>query len=96
MAEWEADPESVMTWLNDFRQRCKDGIKTEKQTARGDVVTLREALPKLELAATVELVRMFRYVVEQAEKETEGDREVPKLVITYEPARTVPKDLLDE
>jgi hypothetical protein len=68
LSEFQADPLSRLSYLNELRDRCREGIKTDKVNARLEIpMEVTEHFPALELQITQEIGRIATQVYEHCE-----------------------------
>lgn len=81
LTEFGADYESQIVGLQDLISRCQDGIDTQVNTARGDILDITQKRPEIEMQARRLLWDMAKEIYNKAEDVPESSKEVPKLVV---------------
>ena len=77
LAEWEADPEGLLTYLVALRSRCSAGIWSQKPVGGRGVEDVLEVYPALELAVTKEIRSVAEDIRRKAEdQETSRDLDI--------------------
>lgn len=90
LQEMKADPISQLAYLDDVRNRCREGLIQEKVSVKDGVLQVIEKFPGIEVAATRLMVEISEFCIKQAE----GQQDTSELNVNITLA--IPKELEDE